>query len=369
MSLQQKKKKCVLCATVRNEGPWLLEWIAYHRVIGFDSLVIVSNDNCDGSDLLLNRLDECGIIKYIPNDNPGVPSYSIQGKAYRLARETDLFYDHEWACVLDADEFLVLNKHETVKDFLEDYDDLDGIVLSWLLFGSSGRKIKTKGLVMERFVECNTNWRSHHKNGAVGIKSFGKIASIETIGAHLPRFKDGHDRFLFPNRSRPIFRDFKDKPNLKVEYQKAKPNIALSPSVKDDYSIAYVNHYQIKSYEEFFVKKNRYIWEMGGKKNNSKRELFDRKDKISSGEFNYDILKKRHIVKQEIQFLIDKCDLADILLHIDDKYNQLIALLRKEERKEALLTPLTTLPRKAFRKAFRSLKRLLPDSSVAASQE
>ena len=37
----------------KNEGAFLLEWIAYHKVIGFSNIVVLSNDCEDGSDEFL----------------------------------------------------------------------------------------------------------------------------------------------------------------------------------------------------------------------------------------------------------------------------------------------------------------------------
>ena len=52
--------KILSASTVRNEGPYLLEWIAWHQVLGVTDFLVYSNDCDDGSDLLLNRLAEHG---------------------------------------------------------------------------------------------------------------------------------------------------------------------------------------------------------------------------------------------------------------------------------------------------------------------
>ena len=50
-------QKLVL-STMKNEGPFVLEWVAHHRAIGFDGFVIFSNDCTDGTDRILDRLDD-----------------------------------------------------------------------------------------------------------------------------------------------------------------------------------------------------------------------------------------------------------------------------------------------------------------------
>lgn len=34
-----------LFSAMKNEAPFLLEWVAYHKAIGFDRIVIYSNDS------------------------------------------------------------------------------------------------------------------------------------------------------------------------------------------------------------------------------------------------------------------------------------------------------------------------------------
>ena len=45
-----------LVSCMRNEGIHILEWLAYHKVIGFGPMVICTNDCADGSDTLLDLL-------------------------------------------------------------------------------------------------------------------------------------------------------------------------------------------------------------------------------------------------------------------------------------------------------------------------
>ena len=48
--------KITAVTTQKNEGAFLLKWIAYHRLIGFTDIVILSNDCEDGSDEMLYHL-------------------------------------------------------------------------------------------------------------------------------------------------------------------------------------------------------------------------------------------------------------------------------------------------------------------------
>ena len=57
--------KITAVTTQKNEGAFLLEWIAYHKIIGFTDIVILSNDCEDGSDEMLDHLSKSGEIIHL----------------------------------------------------------------------------------------------------------------------------------------------------------------------------------------------------------------------------------------------------------------------------------------------------------------
>ena len=50
--------KVTAVLTVRNEGAFLLEWLAHHRAVGITDFLVFSNDCQDGTDRMLDRLQE-----------------------------------------------------------------------------------------------------------------------------------------------------------------------------------------------------------------------------------------------------------------------------------------------------------------------
>lgn len=97
-------KKVIVVASARNEGVYLLEWVAHYLLLGADSILIYTNDNSDGSDELL-----CAVATHVPqvsvvfNETPA--SLSAQRKAYQHAMSASpLVAEHEWAAVVDLDE-------------------------------------------------------------------------------------------------------------------------------------------------------------------------------------------------------------------------------------------------------------------------
>ncbi|MDH5530269.1 MAG: glycosyltransferase family 2 protein, partial [Paracoccaceae bacterium] len=55
--------------TVRNEGAFLIDWLAHHRASGFTDFLVFSNDCQDGTDLMLDRLSAMGWLTHVRNDS------------------------------------------------------------------------------------------------------------------------------------------------------------------------------------------------------------------------------------------------------------------------------------------------------------
>ena len=142
-SVAPRRRACIL-ATARNEGLYLLEWVAYHQVIGFEKLIIYSNDNTDGSDELLSALHDAGQITWIRNsvEAAAVPSGRPMVTHSSVASRPEVL-DYAWTLVIDLDEFFVPDA-ETFGSVLEFLDwserrKVDAIAINWLLVGANGQ--------------------------------------------------------------------------------------------------------------------------------------------------------------------------------------------------------------------------------------
>ena len=55
---------------MKDEGPFVIEWVAHHLAIGFTDLVVYTNDCSDGTDDMLIRLEELGLCHHRRNVIP-----------------------------------------------------------------------------------------------------------------------------------------------------------------------------------------------------------------------------------------------------------------------------------------------------------
>lgn len=97
----------VLLNSMKDEGPFALEFVAHHRVLGFDAIHIASNDCSDGTDLLLDALAAQGVITHL--NNVVQPGDWPQRRAYEQMRAIHDTDAADWVMALDADEFLFVN--------------------------------------------------------------------------------------------------------------------------------------------------------------------------------------------------------------------------------------------------------------------
>lgn len=132
----------------------LLEWIAYHRVVGVSGFIIADNGSNDGSRAFLDGLERLGIATVL--DFPNVDGQKPQLPAYqRILRSCST--DIDLLAFIDADEFLVsLDPEKSLFSSLDEWfsdPSVSAVALNWSNFGSNGELFAEEGLVIERFTQ------------------------------------------------------------------------------------------------------------------------------------------------------------------------------------------------------------------------
>jgi hypothetical protein len=229
--------KRAIVATARDEGVSIIEWIAYHRVIGFDAFFIYTNDNTDGSLELLEILAKNNVITLIKNTVS--PKVSPQQKCY----EHSLYFlpqlrSFQWVSYLDIDEFfLPLKCSPCTIDCLFDQPEVlnesfSAAIFNWKWFGSSYKFESDDGLVLERFQEARSD--AHGKS----LSRMRDIVSMRPV--HYPTLLPGCHL-------------------LDSEFNEVKDTATMQPV----YGSGQINHYWNKSFEEFALKKVRGLSSQG----------------------------------------------------------------------------------------------------------
>jgi len=230
--------RALIVTCVRNEAPFLLEWIAYHRHIGFTDFLIYSNDCDDGTDDLLDRLAQMGVVVHERNHARG--KKTVQWRALSRARHHPLTDKADWIFGTDVDEFLCIHKGDGhLRDLIAACPGTPGFAIPWRMFGNNGVVKFEDRPILEQFTRAAPDallwpWR------AVQFKSLYRAdPKYQRLGVHRPRLKNGetHGPWVDGNGT-----PLAETPGTVV------------PTLKSRYGLVQINHYALGSMESFLVK-------------------------------------------------------------------------------------------------------------------
>lgn len=239
--------KFIAILTVRNEAAFLLEWLAHHRAVGFTDFLVFSNDCQDGTDAMLDRLDEMGVLTHVRNDGP-YDKRGVQFTALKAAEKLDCVKAADWILALDVDEFVNIHAgNGTLPDLLAALPEATAITLTWRLFGNAGVVAYDDTPVLETFTRCAPvvmlwPWRS-----AMFKTLYRNDGTYRKVGVHRPR-SPRSDRLAqarwFDGEGRPLPQDFTTRR-------------IFSPYGRSNYALAQLNHYPLGAVESYVVKADR----------------------------------------------------------------------------------------------------------------
>ncbi|MCA0856670.1 glycosyltransferase family 2 protein [Phaeobacter italicus] len=173
--------------TQRNEGAFLLEWIAHHKAVGFSDILVLSNDCQDGSDRMLDRLEDLGHITHLRNDPPYDKS-GIQFAALKKADKHRLTRKADWILALDIDEFVNIHTgNGQISDLLEALPDADAVTLTWRLFGNGDTIRYEDRPVTEQFLRCAPEVIHWPWRAAMFKTLYRNNGTYRKTGVHRPR--------------------------------------------------------------------------------------------------------------------------------------------------------------------------------------
>ena len=223
-------------AIMKNEGPYIKEWLDYHLLAGVNHFYIYDNESPDNMKEVLQPYIERGLVTYT-----FYPGKCRQVEAYNEAVQKYRFFCR-YMTFLDGDEFIFPqgNKSivEVVDEILYDKPNAAALGVNWHCFGSNFQeKADYSRGVLERFTRRAPNdWRGGdyvpEKNNITGNAHIKTIANPRRIRL----FVNPHFAFLFDNYF------------AINETGKIIPSWANYPVTDEKIAI---NHYNTKSREEY----------------------------------------------------------------------------------------------------------------------
>ncbi|TCP59907.1 glycosyl transferase family 2 [Rhodovulum bhavnagarense] len=241
--------RILLVTTARNEGPFLLEWLAHHLGAGATDILAFSNDCQDGTDAMLDVLAGAGILTHIAHSAP--PGVSIQWQALRAAWKHPLRKAADWIMGCDLDEFVNIHTPgHTLTDLIAALpQDADAIALPWRLFGDNGVFTFQDRPVTEQFTSAIPPGCAYPVAASLFKTLFRAAGPFNGLGVHRPRQKAAEKAGL------PRWVDGAGQP-LPDAFAGNDARLSLY-GLSGGRALAEINHYSVKSAESFLVKRAR----------------------------------------------------------------------------------------------------------------
>jgi len=238
------KITAVLC--VKNEGAFLLEWLAHHRACGITDFLVYSNDCTDGTDAMLDRLAALGWLTHVPN--PGPHPRGPQWAALKAADRHPLVRGADWLITFDIDEFINIHAGaRKVADLLAALPEATAIALSWRLFGNAGVVRYEDAPVTQSFTRAAPKRLPWPWRAAMFKTLYRNDGSYGRLGVHRPRD---------PDPARMAEQRWFDGSGRRLPDVFRTERLFLDPG-RDNCRLVQMNHYALGSIEGFLVKADR----------------------------------------------------------------------------------------------------------------
>jgi hypothetical protein len=229
---------------VKNEGAFLIEWLAHHRACGFTDFLFFSNDCSDGTDHMLDRLQALGHLTHVRNDISSAegPQWSM----LKIADKHPLRAAADWVMVLDIDEFV--NIHigaRQVKDLIAAAPQATAFTLTWRLFGNAGQIDMQDAPITNTFTRAAPVTLSWPWRAQMFKTLFKNDGHYRKLGVHRPRNpqEDGAPKWCDGSGR-----------DLGAVFHTSR---LFSDYTRDNYQWVQLNHYPLGAVENYLVKADR----------------------------------------------------------------------------------------------------------------
>jgi hypothetical protein len=133
------------CLCFKDSAAYLEEWLLFHHVQGIRRFYLYDNESTDDWRPIVEPWIRRGLVEAISYPGAGIQSAVYDDCLQRARGEA------EWLAFIDDDEFLFPVGGETLADALQDYGDQAGVAVAWVVYGSNGHEKNSPEWVLKRF--------------------------------------------------------------------------------------------------------------------------------------------------------------------------------------------------------------------------
>ncbi len=240
--------KITVVTGMKNEAPFILEWIAYHRAIGVTDFLVYTNDCSDNTNEILDRLQHLGVLTRKDNPWKKGSKQKPQHAALKDAVNHPLVTGADWVLTIDVDEFVNIHVGDgTFADFFAAANHPNVISFTWKFFGNGGVQDFEDKPVTEQFLRCAPEVIPKPRLGWGFKTMFHKSAPFLALGVHRPTkpIDENIDAVRWVNGSGKVM-----PPSIHKRGWR-------STTESLGYKLATLNHYVLRSADSYLVKRER----------------------------------------------------------------------------------------------------------------
>ncbi|ATF17743.1 Glycosyl transferase family 2 [Phaeobacter gallaeciensis] len=240
----------LILTSMKNEAPFILEWVAYHKAIGAKHFLVYTNDCSDNTNEILDRLAELGLVTRVANPWDPTSGKKPQHVALADAMQQPVYEAADWVLTIDVDEFVNIHVGEgRFADLFKAAGDPNVISFTWKFFGNGDVANYEDRPIIEQFTACAPEFIPKPRLGW-GFKSMlHKSAPYTKIGVHRPLKIDDEanvSQVRWVNGSGRVMPEMLLTNN---GWRSTKRSLG--------YRMATLNHYVLRSADSFLVKRDR----------------------------------------------------------------------------------------------------------------
>jgi len=215
-------------AILKDEAPYMEEWLCHHLAIGVDHFFLYDNGSSDELHEVLKPYADHGIVTTVYFPMRGLQR-DANNHVVRFFGATT-----EWIAYVDIDEFLVPAADEPIGAIMSRFADAEQVLVSRKEFCFSGHRTPPAGLVTERYTMVSQNV-PRMGSSAILAKPIIRPAGIARVGIHSAETVNG-----------------------RTVNTAAEPTSEAATVIEDpSYANLQMNHYFTKSWQEFQAKRSR----------------------------------------------------------------------------------------------------------------
>jgi hypothetical protein len=208
-----------ITAMFQNEGPYLKEWIEYHRMVGVEHFWLYNDASTDDWREVLEPYIAEGIVEVVDRPSGTLLNFISTQQSASIDALKKAKGITTWLALIDLDEFLLPENESTVTECLTNhFANASAVYVNWFHFGTGGINLNQgesilfgltacgeelhpqnstgKSIVRPDHVNVDAAWNIHHFVLQQGHYCDGDTNPLSFVGLDLNLSGKPHNQFI-----------------------------------------------------------------------------------------------------------------------------------------------------------------------------